>query len=64
MINMCFKRKVKPKHDLHRKDDRPLVTKHELKMFMFFLAFIIALAIAIKLAIDCTSWYNIHNLAG
>jgi len=61
---MCFKRKkkIKPKYDLHRKDDRPLVTKHEIKTFLFFLVFIVILILAIKLAIGCTSWYNI-NLA-
>ena len=60
---MCFRKKNKPVNSLHPKKEGIKVTKHEIKMILCFLVFIVILALAIKLAIDCTSWYNIHNLA-
>lgn len=61
---MCFKKNNnKPINSLHPKKERVKVTKHEIKMILCFLVFIVIFVLAIKLAIDCTSWYNIHNLA-
>ena len=60
---MCFRKKNKPVNSLHPKKERIKVTKYEIKMILYFLVFIVIFVLAIKLAIDCTSWYNIHNLA-